>query len=101
MMTHQHLCLHLLDRVKRNTDDDDDRGAAQCHIAQARGDYCTDDQREQSDDSRGTAAPTKVTLPSALVMKSLVGLPGRKPGMKPPFFFRLLAISIGLNWMDA
>ena len=46
-------------------------------------------------------APTKVTLPSALVMKSLVGLPGRKPGMKPPFFFRLLAISIGLNWMDA
>ena len=47
------------------------------------------------------SAPTKVTLPSALVMKSLVGLPGRKPGMKPPFFFRLLAISIGLNWMDA
>jgi hypothetical protein len=24
-------------------------------------------------------------------------LPGRKPGMKPPFFLRLLEISIGLN----
>ena len=23
----------------------------------------------------------------------------RKPGIKPPFFFRLLEISMGLNWM--
>ena len=35
------------------------------------------------------------------MMKSAVGLPGRKPGMKPPFFFRLLATSMGLNCMVA
>ena len=49
-MTHEHLRLHLLDRVKRNTDDDDDRGAAQSHIGEVRGDR-TDDQRYQSDDA--------------------------------------------------
>ena len=44
-------------------------------------------------------APNMVILPSTLWMKSAVGLPGRKPGMKPPFFFRLLATSTGLNCM--
>ena len=51
-MTHEHLRLHLLDRVKRNTDDDDDRGAAQSHIGEVRGDR-TDDQRYQNDDAEG------------------------------------------------
>jgi UDP-N-acetylglucosamine 2-epimerase len=32
-----------------------------------------------------------------LEMKSLVGLPGRRPGIKPPFFFKLLATSTGLK----
>ena len=85
MMTHQHLCFHLLHRIKRNAYYDDNRGAAQCYVSQA-GVYCAYDQREQCYNSEE---------------QSLVGLPGRKPGMKPPFFFRLLAISIGLNWMDA
>ncbi len=47
------------------------------------------------------SAPNMVILLSTLVMKSAVGLPGRKPGMKPPFFFRLLATSMGLNCMVA
>ena len=46
-------------------------------------------------------APKSVILLITFRMKSEVGLPGRKPGMKPPFFLRLLAISIGLNWIVA
>ena len=34
------------------------------------------------------------------VMKSLVGLPGRKPGIDPLLRRRLLAISTGLYWME-
>ena len=44
-------------------------------------------------------APKKVILPRTLRIKSAVGLPGRKPGTKPPFFFRLLATSMGLKAM--
>ncbi len=32
-------------------------------------------------------APTNVILLSDLTMKSVVGLPGLIPGMKPPYFF--------------
>ena len=39
MMTHQHLCFHLLHRIKRNAYYDDNRGAAQCYVSQA-GVYC-------------------------------------------------------------
>ena len=39
----------------------------------------------------------RVILLSTRLMKSLVGLPGRKPGIKPPFFFRLLAIFDGVE----
>ena len=46
MMTHQHLCFHLLHRIKRNAYYDDNRGAAQCYVSQA-GVYCAYDQREQ------------------------------------------------------
>ena len=45
------------------------------------------------------SAPKSVILLSTFWMNSLVGLPGRKPGIYPPFFFRLFATSIGLNWM--
>ena len=44
-------------------------------------------------------APNRVILFRTFWMNSLVGLPGRKPGMYPPFFFRLFATSMGLNWM--
>ena len=43
------------------------------------------------------SAPNSVILLMTYWMKSDVGLPGRKPGMKPPFFFRLFATSMGLN----
>ena len=46
-------------------------------------------------------APKSVILLITFRMKSEVGLPGRKPGMKPPFYLRLLAISMGLNWIVA
>ena len=42
-------------------------------------------------------APIMVILFRTFAMKSEVGLPGRKPGMKPPFFFMLFATSMGLN----
>ena len=45
-------------------------------------------------------APINVTLSTTLVMKSLVGLPGLIPGMKPPFFFIFSAISLGLMIID-
>ena len=41
--------------------------------------------------------PNMVILLSTFMRKSMVGLPGRRPGTKPPFFFRLLATSTGLN----
>ena len=51
MVTHHHLCLELLDSLKRNADDDDDRGAAQCNIAQV-GVECANDERNQRDDAQ-------------------------------------------------
>ena len=84
MMTHQHLCFHLLHRIKRIAYYDDNRGAAQCYVSQA-GVYCAYDQREQCYNSE-----EQRTNEGDLA-----------EWMKPPFFFRLLAISIGLNWMDA
>ena len=44
-------------------------------------------------------APIRVILFSVRVMKSLVGLPGRKPGIEPLLRRRLLAISTGFYWM--
>ena len=45
-------------------------------------------------------APRKIMLLSTVVKYSVVGLPGRIPGMKPPCFFMLLEISNGLNVTD-
>ena len=98
MMTHQHLCFHLLHRIKRNAYYDDNRGAAQCTLLSRV--YCAYDQREQcynSEEQRTNEGDLAECLGDEVAGR----LPGRKPGMKPPFFFRLLAISIGLNWMDA
>jgi len=44
-------------------------------------------------------APMRVILFRVRVMKSLVGLPGRKPGIEPLLRRRLLAISTGLYWL--
>ena len=43
------------------------------------------------------SAPIKVILDKIFEIKSEVGLPGRIPGIAPPFLRRLLAISTGLN----
>ena len=42
-------------------------------------------------------APKNVSLLLMRERKSLVGLPGRMPGMKPPFCWRFLLISMGLK----
>jgi anti-sigma regulatory factor (Ser/Thr protein kinase) len=41
--------------------------------------------------------PTKVIRVRISLMWSAVRLPGRMPGMKPPYFLRLSATSTGLN----
>ena len=46
-------------------------------------------------DTARKMAPNQVSLWEDFLMKSAVGWPGRMPGTKPPFFFRLLAISLG------
>ena len=46
-------------------------------------------------------APISVILDKIFEMKSEVDLPGRIPGIAPPFLRRLFAISIGLNWIVA
>ena len=46
------------------------------------------------------SAPMKITLLRILFKYSVVGLPGLIPGIKPPDFFILLAISIGLNVIE-
>ena len=43
-------------------------------------------------------APTNVILVMILSRYSVVGLPGRSPGINPPYFFILSAISMGLTW---
>ena len=44
-------------------------------------------------------APGRVMRVSTRSMYSAVFLPGRTPGMKPPYFFMLSARSIGLKTM--
>ena len=107
-MTHEHLGLEALDRLKRNADHDDDGRAADREAAVL--DHDTDDDRQDRNDRQIQSAEERDFVDNlqdevgsrlVRVMKSLVGLPGRKPGMKPPFFLRLLAISMGLNWIVA
>src|SRR5699024_5759576 len=47
-MTHQHLRLQLLDRVKRNTNHDDDRGAAERNVGQRRGNRTYDQRQDRN-----------------------------------------------------
>ena len=80
----------------------DYRGAAERYAGQ---DRCIGEAAYQDghngDDARGRGHRCRVILLSTFRIYSLVGLPARKPGMKPPFFLRLLAISTGSNWMVA
>ena len=95
-MPHEHLSLHLLHGLQSDAYHDDNGSAAdgQRIIAdQVAGDDGGDSHHGE------VQAPNMVILLSTFWMNSLVGLPARKPGMNPPFFFRLFATSIGLNWI--
>ena len=46
-------------------------------------------------------APNSVMRLEILRRYCAVGLPGRMPGMKPPFCWMLLEMSSGLNWICA
>ena len=50
-MAHHQLCFNLLDSFKRNTNNDDDRCAANSDILQAVRE-CADDQRQQCDNAK-------------------------------------------------
>lgn len=93
-MTHQHLSLQALDRLKRNTNDDDDGRAANREGTVLDDD--ADNDRQDCDDRQIQSAKER-DLVDNLQDEVRGRLARRKPGMKPPFFLRLLAISIGLN----
>ena len=59
-----------------------------------------DDQGQDRHDAQVDGAEQR-DLVEHLLDEVRGGLAGRKPGIKPPFFFRLLDISTGLNWMVA
>ena len=96
-MTHEHLGFQSLDGLQSHADNNDDRGAADGQRANL--EDVTSDNGSQCDTAR-YSAPNMVILLTTLMIKSAVGLPGRKPGMKPPFFFRLFATSTGLKLME-
>ena len=99
MMTHQHLCFHLLHRIKRNAYYDDNRGAAQCYVSQA-GVYCAYDQREQcynSEEQRTNEGDLAECLGDEVAGR----LAGTEARDEAAVLLRLLASSIGLNWIDA
>ena len=99
MVTHHQLRLDLLDSLKCDADNDDNRSAADSYIAQAGGER-TNNQREQCNNAEEQCAD-KHNLGKCLGDEVSSGLAGTNPAIKPPFFFRLLAISTGLNWIDA
>ena len=54
-MSHGHLCLELGNGLKSNTDNDQQRRAAECDTAYARAGDKINDDREYGNDAQGTA----------------------------------------------
>lgn len=98
MVTHNKLGLNLLHCLKRNADDDDDGRAA--HREGGVLDDDAGDDRQDRDDRQIQSAKER-DLVDNLQDEVRGRLARAEAGMKPPFFLRLLAISIGLNWIVA
>ena len=86
-------------RSQRNTDNDDDGRAAQGDAGELlRLRARTDDQRRDRDDAQVDRAE-ECDLVEHLLDEFARRLACAEAGMNPPFFFRLFATSIGLNWI--
>ena len=97
-MPHEHLRFQHLDCLQGNADHDDDGGTAD-----GQGRYVHDSADQQGQDRHD--AQVDGAEQRDLVEDLLDEVRGRlaraEAGIKPPFFFRLLEISTGLNWMVA
>lgn len=93
VIVHLQLALQLGHRVERDADHDEDGGSAK-QLDQGVA-------RERVQDGRMIAmaarniAPGSVMRLITFLMYCTVAPPGRTPGMKPPLFFRLSAVSCG------
>lgn len=95
-MTHHHLGFKLTDCIQGNADHDDDRSTAQ-------GDVDTHKLREQDgadgDDSQEDASHnSNLAYHAGNELRS--GLTRTDARIVPLFFLRLLAISMGLYWIE-
>ena len=95
MVAHGHKAIEAAGGIQCHTNHDQQAGTAQlnAHTGQV-----AQNDRQYSHRSQ-KMAPMRVILFRVRVMKSLVGLPGRKPGIEPLLRRRLLAISTGVYWM--
>ena len=95
VVAHRHKAVEAAGGIKCHTNHDQQAGTAQldAHTGQVAQNDRQYSHRSQED------GPMRVILFRVRVRKSLVGLPGRKPGIEPLLRRRLLAISTGLYWM--
>ena len=91
-MTHQHLSLKSLHRLKGNTHNDDDGGTTDCQVLEVI------HQVTGNDGQQSYNAQIDRTEHHDLGNDLLDEVSG---GLAGTFFFRLLAISTGSYWMDA
>ncbi len=85
--------LHLRHRVECDGNHDQ-----QARAAEIEGHTAAGDQQLRKDTDGGQIERTDDREPVQDVLEVFCRiLAGRMPGMKPPFFFRLSAVSVGLN----
>ena len=95
VVAHRHKAVQAAGRIQHHADNDQQAGTTELdahsgQVAQDDGQYSHHSQED---------GPEEGILFRVWVMKSLVGLPGRKPGFEPLLRRRLFAISTGLYWM--
>ena len=93
VLAHHHLRLQRADRLKCNTDNDDDRGTADGEAGVAQ--QFAGDQRQMA--TMRVDGAEKGDLVENLGNEVRRGLARTEAGMKPPLRLRLLEISTGLN----
>ena len=90
VVPHKHLCLQSLHRLQSNAHDDDDGGSADGQVLDTLHQVASHDRQQRATMPRYTSTKDKTILLMTFWMKSAVGLPGRKAGMKPPFFLQVV-----------
>ena len=94
-MTHSQLCLNLTLGLKYNADNDQKRGSAESEAAEV-GSEAAENKRKNCNYTKEDSTDKSYLIENLLDIIG-GGLPGRRPGMKPPFFLRLLDTSTGLK----